>query len=243
MSKVALLAEVLAPGCEARAVDDDIWSVLPADTPSQPYDGRARLYDQLIGNRVYNRIAWGTAPQDYTAFAQEAADWGDGPLLDAGCGTLVSTAAVHAQSQRPTILLDLSIDMLRVARDRLKSLTVQPRTVVFLQADLRQLPFRDHVFGALLCPGMLHLFDNVEPITAELARVADGGARLFASSLVADRWVGRQYLALLHRAGEVARPRTAAELLMRLRGAASGLAAPAAVRKTGNMLFVSAQPA
>jgi SAM-dependent methyltransferase len=206
------LAEVLAPGCEARAVDDDIWSVLPANTPSQPYDGRARLYDQLIGNRIYNRIAWGTAPQDYTAFAQEAAGWGDGPLLDAGCGTLVSTAGVHAQSQRLTILLDLSIDMLRVARDRLHSMSV-PRamTMVFLQADVRHLPFRDNAFGSLLCPGMLHLFDSVEPIMAELARVADCRARLFASSLVADRWVGRQYLSLLHRAGEVARPRRIAD--------------------------------
>jgi len=244
MNAPAVLIDVLAQPKAVIRVEDDIWSVMPHDTPSTPYDGRAQLYDRLIGSRIYNRVAWGADPAGYEAFAQSAVEYGVGTLLDAGCGTLVSTARVHASSQRPTILVDLSIDMLRAARARLLSVTSRvPDILVLLQADLRHLPFRDGAFGAVLCPGMLHLFDDVEAITRELARVSDRNARIFATSLVAERWIGVRYLSLLHRAGEVARPRTAAELLTRLNGDASGLAPPVEANRTGSMVFVTGRPA
>ncbi|MCT2397948.1 class I SAM-dependent methyltransferase [Novosphingobium mangrovi (ex Huang et al. 2023)] len=202
------------------------------------------MYDWLIGNRVYNRLAWGTSPEAYTAFAGEAARSGSGTLLDAGCGTLVSTAAVHAGSRRPTVLVDLSTDMLKVARDRLVRLHGRmPDHVVLLQADLQALPFRDGAFGAVLSPGMLHLFGDVEAITRELARVAVPDAAIFATSLVAERWLARRYLAALHRAGEVARPRPFAELVSRLNTPDSGLAVPVEARIDGSMAFVTARKA
>jgi ubiquinone/menaquinone biosynthesis C-methylase UbiE len=189
-------------------------------------------------------VAWGGDPEAYEAFARAAVEHGIGPLLDAGCGTLVSTAQVHGRSRRPTILVDLSIDMLRAARARLLSVTCRiPDTLVLLQADLRDLPFRDGAFGAVLCPGMLHLFDDLEAITRELARVSDRNARIFAISLVAERWIGGRYLSLLHRAGEVAQPRTAVELMTRLNGNASGLAAPVEGNRIGSMVFVTGRPA
>jgi hypothetical protein len=101
MKPPRVLLDALADQRTARSVSDGIWSVMPEDSPSQPYDGRAKLYDRLIGSRIYNRLAWGTAPQDYAAFAQDASRWGVGPLLDAGCGTLVSTARVYAGSVGP----------------------------------------------------------------------------------------------------------------------------------------------
>jgi SAM-dependent methyltransferase len=244
MNAPSVLIDALAQHASVRRVEDDIWTVMSHDTPSTPYDGRAQLYDRLIGSRIYNRVAWGADPAAYEAFAQSAVEYGIGTLLDAGCGTLVSTARVHARSERPTILVDLSIDMLRAARARLLSVTRRiPDSLVLLQADMRDLPFRDGAFGAVLCPGMLHLFDDLEAITRELSRVSDRNARIFASSLVAERWIGRRYLSLLHRAGEVAQPRRGAELLMRLNGNASGLAAPVEGNRVGSMVFVIGRPA
>jgi SAM-dependent methyltransferase len=244
MIAAATLHEVLADNQTARALADDIWSVLPPEAPSQPYDGRAKLYDRLIGSNVYNRLAWGTSPADYAAFASTAAGSGQGSLLDAGCGTLVSTVQVHVRSGRTAVLVDLSVDMLRAARGRLVAIAGRvPENIVLLQADLRVLPFRDRSFGAVLCPGMLHLFDDLEVVTRELARVTMTEARIFASSLVTERWIGRQYLGLLHRAGEAAKPRAAAELLARLNSAASGLASPVEANVIGSMAFVSARAA
>ncbi len=212
-----LLRTVIAPHIALRPVADDIRSALPSGTSSPQYDGRARLYDRLVGSTIYNRLAWGLSPTSYTHFAREAAASGTGLLLDAGCGTLVSTAAVHATSGRPTILLDLSSDMLAAARDRLMVIGGSVADhLALLQADLHDLPLRSEAFETILCPGILPLIDDVAGLARSLARVAAPGARLYFSSLVAEQWLGTYYLAVLRRAGEVARPRTAAELLAAL---------------------------
>jgi ubiquinone/menaquinone biosynthesis C-methylase UbiE len=240
----ATLSSLLTEGAGARSVSERIWSVLPPDATGQSYDGRAKAYDALIGNGLYNAVAWGTSPRSYTAFAQEAARHGSGPLLDAGCGTLVSTATVHAASGRLTILVDLSLDMLLAGRDRVRALAgCVPDHLHFLQADLRDLPFRSQSFGAVLNPGMLHLFSDTQAVTGELARVTAQDGAIYMSSLVKDRWLGARYLALLHGAGEVALPRSLGQLVERLEAPASGLAAPILARREGNMAFVTANPA
>lgn len=135
----------------SRAVEEGIWSALSPETSSQPCDGRAKLYDWLIGSRIYNRLAWEISPAAYERCAAVAVECGDGPFLDAGCGTLVSTAEVHTRSGRPTVLVGLSLDMLRAARDRLVGLAGRlPQHLVMLQADLRSLPFRSSILGSLL---------------------------------------------------------------------------------------------
>lgn len=163
--------------------------------------------------------------------------------MDAGCGTLVSTAAVHARSARLTVLVDLSLDMLTAGRDRIRALAGRvPDHLLFLQADLCNLPLRSRSFGAVLSPGMLHLFSDTDTVTCELARVTAPSGAIFASSLVNDRWLGARYLALLHRAGEVAIPRSFRQLAERLATSSSGLAAPVKARRVGNMAFVTASP-
>lgn len=231
----------LGPGRALRPVADGIWSALSEGAPSAPYDGRAKLYDRLIGGRLYNRIAWGTSPAAYTVFAARAAASGEGALLDAGCGTLVSTAAAHAASGRPTVLVDVSADMLRAGRDRLVAHAGRlPAHLALVQADVLDLPFRDAAFGSVLCPGLLHLFEDVEGLARALARVAAPTARLHLSTLVTDRPLGRRYLAALHRAGEVASPRDLATLAARL--TASAALSDVTLTREGNMAFVTAAP-
>lgn len=239
----APLAAVLVEGTRARQVSEHIWSVLPTDESGQAYDGRARIYDALIGNGLYNAAAWGTSPASYTDFADAAARHGAGPFLDAGCGTLVSTAPVYAHLDRPAVLVDLSLDMLAAGRDRICAVAgCVPAGLVFLQADLRRLPFRARSFGAVLNPGMLHLFSDIEAVTCELARVTAPGGAIFMSSLVRDRWLGARYLALLHRAGEVAAPRSFGQLAERLAAPSSGLGAIVEARREGNMAYLTALP-
>ncbi|AOL24046.1 demethylmenaquinone methyltransferase / 2-methoxy-6-polyprenyl-1,4-benzoquinol methylase [Erythrobacter litoralis] len=237
------LRDLFAPGIEPIEARPGIWSALSRPVEGQSYDGRARLYDALIGNALYNRLAWGTSPASYEEFAHAASESGTGALLDAGCGTLVSTAGVHARSGRPTMLVDLSLDMLAAARERIGRVAGGvPDHVLFLQADLFDLPFIDGAFGAVLAQGVLHLFEDIAARARELARVTVPGGQVFASSLVADRGPGRLYLGALHRAGEVAAPRRLAELVARLEDSASRLARPIAARREGNMAFLTARP-
>lgn len=195
-------------GRPVRVIEPGIWSVLPAGTPGQPYDGRARAYDRMIGSRAYNRILWGTSPGAYRAFARQAVTSGaEGWLLDAGCGTMLLTAAAYAAAPgRPVLAIDQSLGMLRRAKERVAALGAT--NVTFLQADLRDLPLRDGVFATVLSMGMVHLFDDAAPVLRSLGRVLGPGGALYVTSLVKGRVVGDAYLRLLQRAGEVAAPRT-----------------------------------
>lgn len=234
-----LLRSLLAQTENLREVEDGIWSVLAPRAAAPAYDGRAKLYDWLIGSRIYNRVAWGSSPEAYEKFAAAAAQSGAGPFLDAGCGTLVSTARVHACSDRPTVLLDLSKDMLRAGRDRVRAETGKvPDHLIFLQADLQDLPFKQGVFGSVLCPGMLHIFDQIERIAVGLSYVARPGSRIFLSSLVSDRAISRRYLETLHRAGEVALPRRYSDLLSSLRKSVPGLLVEEQSHLEGGMAFI-----
>jgi SAM-dependent methyltransferase len=236
MEPPAWFTDLLRTDVAPRSVSDGIWSVLPIDAPGQRYDGRLAAYDRVVGNGLYNRLLWGSSPARYAAFARRALDSGDGPFLDAGCGSLVFTAAAYATSTRSVILLDQSVGMLEAARNRLiQQVGHLPERVALIQADLRELPFRDAAFSTVLSMGMLHLFDNCEPILGELGRTTQQDGKLFITSLVSDRRLGRGYLRLLRRAGEVAQPRTMLELKSAIGRA---LREPIDSFREGNMGFV-----
>jgi SAM-dependent methyltransferase len=176
---------------------------------AQPdHDRHARLYDRLVGNRVYNRLVWGVDPARYADFTAEAVASGTGPMLDVGCGTAVFSAAAYRAAGRPLTLVDRSAGMLARARERLAGTTAE-----LVQVDLFALPFAPGGFETVGCFGMLHVLDD--PWAGLLAlrpQLAPGGW-LFASMLVVDGGRrSRAYLRTLHRHGEVGPPRSADEL-------------------------------
>lgn len=208
-------------------------SVLAPDAVGTPYDRHAAGYDRLVGSRRYNRVVWGADTATYTAFAAESLGDGDGALLDIGCGTAVFTADVYRESDRPLVLLDRSVGMLERASERL-GLPLDGR-VVLLQADVFDLPFRPHSFSTVACHGLLHLFDDLPALLSALAgQVAPGGV-LYASSLVAERALARRLLGVMHRTGEAAAPRRAADVADQARA----VLGPVAARRQGAMLFLT----
>ena len=219
----AILSDLLSPGRVARLAKDGIWSALPEGQDAGRYDGRASAYDAVVGSRLYNRLVWGSSPAAYAAFAERAVQSDRLPLLDAGCGSLVFTADIYARARRPLVLVDRSLGMLGAAAVRLRRRRREgaPETI-FLQADVLDLPFRPECFGTVLSMGMLHLFDDAEGFVGALRRVLAPDGHLFLTSLVTSRRIGRTYLAMLHRAGEVALPRTHRQLVEAIQGSRPG---------------------
>lgn len=84
--------------------------------------------------------------------------------------------------------------------------------------------------------GMLHLFGGVTGHLERLFRVLRPGGTLCTMSLVAKRFVGRQYLRLGHATGEVATPQTYDELLNRT---AAAVDCEVDADCEGNMAFVT----
>jgi SAM-dependent methyltransferase len=232
------LRDALADGLAPRLVEDGIYSVLPVQTGPHHYDSWAALYDVVVGSRPYNRLVWGSSPQAYARFVEEAVGSGGGPFLEAGCGSLVFSAAAYARADRPLILMDQSLGMLRRARRRLVRMAGRvPARVVLLQADLRALPFRPAAFGTVLSLNVLHLVPDAPAMLRPLARCLAPGGGFYATSLVrSGRGRGDRAMALYHRMGEFAPPRTPTDVAEAL---AQAVGARPAVHVSGNMAFAT----
>ena len=207
LSGKGTLMQDIMKDVQLEVVDDGIYSCLgEADRPSD-YDHKAGAYDLVVGNRFYNRIVWGNWPSAYREFCRQAlASTPGGLVLDAGCGSLVFTASVYAKADnRLIVLLDRSLGMLARGRDRIRQLRGHvPDNIKFLQGDIFDLPFRDHVFDTVASYGMLHIFDDKAGMLGELERVKRQAGQVSFSSLVGNNALGRKYLEMLRKAGEVA---------------------------------------
>lgn len=208
------------------------------DVAGAPYDRRAAVFDRLVRSRLYNRIAWSAAPADYARFAAAAFASSDGPLLEVAAGSAAATAGLHATSQRPTVLLDLSRSMLERAAHHISAAREDgdwselPAHVRLVQADISQLPFPPHGFTTVLGLGLTHLFDDVPALVDRLRGQLTFGGQLYLAGLVAQTRRARWYLTTLHGAGEVAVPRTGEELY-------DELGRPADFTTTGCMAYAT----
>ena len=204
------LESILTGGGSIRRVEDGIYSLLSDGSQGAPYDRKAALYDRLVGSDIYNRLVWGTSPAAYRDFARRAMEEREsGLFLDAGCGSMLFTADCYRVARRPVIAIDRSLGMLRRARGRLVGDDGRvPDNILLLQGDLFDLPFAPGSFGTVFCMGMLHLFEEAGALVTSLRRLLDDRGRLHLTSIVANRRRGDYYLSAIHRAGEVATPRS-----------------------------------
>lgn len=203
------------------------------DWAGHPYDRRAALYDRLVQSPIYNRIAWSSSPGDYCRFAATAFASASGPLLEVAAGTAAATAALHASWPRPTVLVDLSRAMLDRAGAHIAAATGTnelPDNTRLVQADLLALPAPLRGFTTILGLGLTHLFSDLPELMSALHQRLAPGGQLYLAGLVAETRRGRRYLKLLHRAGEVAEPRTAEQLR-------AGLGGPHSFHTTGCMAY------
>jgi SAM-dependent methyltransferase len=202
------------------------------DLGDAPYDRHAGLYDRLIGAPLYNRLVWRARVDDYAAFAAEAVADGEGPLLDAGCGTAVFSGAAYRAAERPLVLADRSQGMLDRAAERIG----RRDDVFYVQADLLDLPFAKGGFATVACHAVLHVLDDPWPALDALAAQLAPLGGLYVSMLVADGGgISARYLRMLHGRGEVGPPRTSAELA---EAARARLGDDASVTRAGAMAYL-----
>ena len=240
---VAALPSLLVEPRRLRSVGPDIYSILPPETGPQMYDGRAAIYDRVVGSRLYNQIAWGTSPEDFAAFARQAVlEAQDTWLLDAGGGSLLFTAELYLENRsRPILVLDQSIAMLELARRRLIERTGgMPEHVVLVQGDLRDLDaFFTMSIGTILSLNVLHHIEAGAALVSNLGGllVPGAGSLYLTSLIVSGRW-SDLYLEALFRSGVLVRPRSEQDVEACFAEAAvDGIAA----FRRGNVLYVTAR--
>lgn len=224
------------PGRELYDLGDGVLSALPRCEAGSLYDHGAPVYDRLIGGRIYNRLLWQTTPRFYRAFAEAAVASADGPLLDVGAGTAVFTAASYLAADRPVVLVDSSLGMLRRAAERLRD--ADRERVCLVHADLFDLPFVPGSFGTVGAYGSLHLFDDAMRVLRILRALAGPSGSVYVSSLVAETRRAHLMLRLLHRIGEAAVPRSEDHVDRLARGALGDVE----MSREGAMQFLHTRP-
>jgi SAM-dependent methyltransferase len=237
---VIALHEVLKPERTIRELEASLFSALEPGDEGAPYDSRAAAYDRLVSSSWYSRLAWGVPPSIHTSFiARGLTSSDEGWVLDVAAGSCVPSASAYATTSRPLVVLDRSLGMLRRGMARLRQLHgAIPPHIALMQADTHALPFRTGSMATVVCHGAFHVFSSPSDVCAEWVRVLRSGGRLYVSSLVQGRWLGDHYLGLLHRAGEVTHPRSAAEFAGFVEGE---VGAPAQREAIGNFAYLSLQ--
>ena len=201
------LSELLQDNVSLRLIEPHIYTVYQNTEVANSYDtGFGNIYDWVACNPLYNRLIWGYSIAKFASFDQEALmSSNKGYVLDLGCGSLAFTAQTYIQySDRPVVLIDQSLKMLRIAKSRLTKLNGKvPENMVFLNADALQLPFQPNSFNTIISLNLLHCLDDIKNLMIGLKNVLAEDGKMYFSTLVHGNRVGDRYLKALGNAGKL----------------------------------------
>jgi ubiquinone/menaquinone biosynthesis C-methylase UbiE len=134
----------------------------------------ARDYDAMDHSAV-NRVF----VEDFLAV------WDDRqPVLDVGAGTAqipIELCRRHAAVQVTAI--DLSEEMLRIARDNVQRAGLQER-IGLERRDAKHLPYPDGAFGAVISNSIIHHIPEPAAVLAEMVRVTAPAGVVFVRDLL-----------------------------------------------------------
>jgi SAM-dependent methyltransferase len=238
MNDARTALEQLAGGTP-REVEPHIFELSPPIGPAH-YDRIARIYDAALGTRAYNRILWKTTPARHRAFATSVFDSQTaGPHIELGCGSLLFTAHLYEHDRgRPVILVDQSIQMLRLARARIAGRSGKvPPHVVLARGDVRALDVTGNLATSVLAVFVLHVLDEPDALLRALDHVARPSASTIGlTSLHLAGGRGDVFLKLLHAAGELSVPRSRSTLDQLI---AARIPGRAQVETDGSMAYIT----
>ena len=190
-----------------RVVEPAIYSVLPENDSDSAYDTSfGSIYDWVACSPIYNRLVWGYSIKIFPQLAGEAlCSCQDGPVLDLGCGSLAFTAQIYDQyTQRPAVLMDRSLKMLRMAKARvMKRNGKVPDNLLFLQADALYLPFKEQSFSTILCENLLHCLGDTRPLLQQTNAILSKNGRMYFTTLVKAGRLADYYLEALAGCGKL----------------------------------------
>ena len=201
------LSSMLSKNFTLRAVEPHIYSVLPDNKSGNEYDTQfGFIYDLIACNPLYNRLIWGYSVKIFTQIANDALRSApEGNILDLGCGSLAFTAKVYSQySERPVVLLDQSLKMLRMAKSRLiKQNGKVPDNLVLLHSNALQLPFQNEAFSTILSENLLHCLGDTSILLKQLKKIISENGKMYFTTLVKNNRFADKYLGALANNGKL----------------------------------------
>jgi ubiquinone/menaquinone biosynthesis C-methylase UbiE len=195
------LSTLLMDNIILRSVEPGIYSVLPDNDCGNEYDTEfGFMYDLIACNPIYNRLIWGYSVKIFSQVVIEALRSAhEGIVLDLGCGSLSFTGKIyHQYTDRPVLLVDQSLKMLRMAKSRLiKQNGIVPDHLIFLHADALNLPFQDNSFSTIISENLLHCLTDTSIILSQLKEIISINGKIYFTTLVKNDRFSDKYLQAL----------------------------------------------
>ncbi|MBU0485700.1 MAG: class I SAM-dependent methyltransferase [Proteobacteria bacterium] len=230
------LAGILLADVSLQLIEPDLYTVLPEGEISNTFDDGARFYDLVICNPIYNRLIWGYWISSFGTFTQKGLESSqEGLVLDVGCGSLAFNAKQYAHySARPVVLLDQSLNLLRIAKQRICKINGRvPENMVFVQGDALNLPFKPHVFQTIISLNLLHVLADAKKVLAGQQNVLADIGTISISTLIKNNRFADKYLEIMLDKISGVAPRTMAQL----QAVFNELKMPVISELNGNMAF------
>jgi SAM-dependent methyltransferase len=201
------LTAVMFENLAIRTVESSIYSVFPDDESGSEYDTPfGFLYDRIACNPVYNRLVWGYSVEIFSRIGGQALRSSQaGYVLDIGCGSLAFTAKMYSQyTERPVVLMDRSIKMLRMAKAKLiKRNGHIPENITFLHADALQLPFKANTFTTIISENLLHCLTDTGILLKQLKNIMSETGKMYFTTLVRANRIADTYINALANSGKL----------------------------------------
>ena len=201
------LSAALLGNYTLRTVESRIYSVFPDNESGSEYDSQfGFFYDRVACNPVYNRLVWGYSVKIFSRVVSQALRSSpDGCVLDVGCGSLAFTEKMYSQyTERPVVLVDQSIKMLRMAKVKLiKRNGHIPENITFLHADALRLPFKANTFTTIIAENLLHCLNNTSLLIEQLKNMISNNGTMYFTTLVRANRYADQYLKTLANNGRL----------------------------------------
>ncbi len=213
-------SEITVPGRVVVEAVPGIFSVIPRPQNSTALERVPPLSPEYVKAGLMSSMFWGAGKKDYSRFCQNAVEsHPEGIVLDIGGCSLSYVANSYVEECRSVVVIEHSISALKEARAKVeKAIGRVPENFVFLQADYRDLPFKDGAFSVVLALGALNTVAAVWELVQHTKRVTARPGEIYMSALaLTGRWLGDRKLEGLFRGGKLPRqPWTLFDLTDRL---------------------------
>ncbi len=200
------LLGLIESNINVKEVEPDIYTVLEQTEKLNSYDGLfGDFYDIVACNPVYNKIIWGVDTKKFGHILENLLNSGNGPILDAGCGSLAFTYEFYRDyDRRPVVFLDQSMNLLRKAKRRLtkKNRTLTDNKLI-LQGDAFTLPFQAESFTTIVSMNLLHALTDINPFLSAMTTMAEPGSDMIFTTLIKNNRYADKILKKWDDAGEV----------------------------------------
>ncbi|MGV6859200.1 MAG: methyltransferase domain-containing protein [bacterium] len=200
------LSEIAMPGRVVVEAAPGIFSAIPRPQNSTVLERVPPLSPKYARGGVMNSMFWGAGRKDYRNFCQRALEsHSEGVVLDIGGCSLAHVANGYVEECRSVVVIEHSLSALKAAKKKVeKAVGRVPENFVFLQADYRDLPFRDGAFSIVLALGALNTVAAVWELVQHTKRVTSRPGEVYMSALaLTGRWLGDRKLESLSRAGKL----------------------------------------